>query len=134
MNKTGRSGSTPLARLLAGALLAGVTSLTAGCGGAVSYARDVEPILEANCLSCHQPGGAGFEASGFSMVSYDDLMKGTQYGPMVIPGDSEGSNLLVLMEGRADPSISMPHGSMELVSAADIATIRRWIDQGAKKN
>jgi mono/diheme cytochrome c family protein len=135
MNNTGRSGSTPLARLLAGALLAGATLLTAGCdGGAVSYARDVEPILQANCLSCHQPGGAGFEASGFSMASYDDLMKGTQYGPMVIPGDSEGSNLLVLMEGRADPSISMPHGSMEPVSDADIATIRRWIDQGAKKN
>jgi len=28
----------------------------------------------------------------------------------------------------------MPHGSMEPVSATDIATIRRWIDQGAKKN
>ena len=135
MNNTGRSGSIPLARLLAGVLLTGTTLFAAGCGGgAVSYARDVEPILEANCLSCHQPGGAGFEASGFSMASYDDLMKGTQYGPMIIPGDSEGSNLLVLMEGRADPSISMPHGSMEPVSAADIATIRRWIDQGAKKN
>ena len=135
MNQTRRSGSTPLARLLAGTLLAGATLLPAGCGGnAVSYARDVEPILKANCLSCHQPGGAGFEASGFSMASYDDLMKGTQYGPMVIPGDSEGSNLLVLMEGRADPSISMPHGRMEPVSAADIDTIRHWIDQGAKRN
>lgn len=135
MNNTGRSGSTPMARLLAGVLLAGATLLTAGCGGdTVSYARDVEPILEANCLSCHQPGGAGFEASGFSMASYDELMKGTQYGPMIIAGDSEGSNLLVLMEGRADPSISMPHGRMEPVSAADTATIRRWIDQGAKKN
>jgi hypothetical protein len=135
MNKTGRSGSTPLPVLLAGVLLGG-TVLIAGCdiGGTVSYARDVEPILEANCLSCHQPGGAGYEASGFSMASYDELMKGTQYGPMVLAGDSEGSNLVVLMEGRADPSISMPHGSMEPVRAADIATIRRWIDQGAKRN
>lgn len=135
MNKTGRCGSTPLPLLLAGTLLGG-TVLLAGCdfGGTVSYARDVEPILEANCLSCHQSGGAGFEASGFSMASYDELMKGTQYGPMVLAGDSEGSNLVVLMEGRADPSISMPHGSMEPVRAADIATIRRWIDQGAKRN
>lgn len=53
---------------------------------------------------------------------------------MVIAGDSLGSNLIVLMEGRADPSISMPHGSTDPVSAADIDTIRRWIDQGAKKN
>jgi hypothetical protein len=133
MNKTGRSGPA----LLTGALAAGAAVLgLAGCSGegTVSYARDVEPILQANCLSCHKEGGAGFEASGFSMASYDELMKGTQYGPMIVAGDSEGSNLLVLMEGRADPSISMPHGSMEPVGKADIDTIRRWIDQGAKKN
>jgi hypothetical protein len=133
MNKTGRSGSA----LLTGVLAAGAAVLgLAGCSGegTVSYVRDVEPILQANCLSCHKEGGAGFEASGFSMASYDELMKGTQYGPMIVAGDSEGSNLLVLMEGRADPSISMPHGSMEPVSKVDVDTIRRWIDQGAKKN
>jgi hypothetical protein len=133
MNKSGHSGAT----LLAGLLSAGTALLgLAGCTGegTVSYARDVEPILQANCLSCHQEGGAGFEASGFSMASYDDLIKGTQYGPMIVAGDSEGSNLVVLMEGRADPSISMPHGRMEPVGKADIETIRRWIDQGAKRN
>jgi hypothetical protein len=133
MNKTGRTGPALLTCVLAaGAAVLGL----AGCSGegTVSYARDVEPILQANCLSCHKEGGAGFEASGFSMASYDELMKGTQYGAMIVAGDSEGSNLVVLMEGRADPSISMPHGSMEPVSKADIDTIRRWIDQGAKKN
>jgi hypothetical protein len=108
----------------------------AGCTGegAVSYSRDVQPILQANCLSCHEQGGAGQQASGFSMATYDDLMKGTSGGPMIVPGDSAGSNLLVLMEGRADPSISMPHGSNDPVSKADIDKIRRWIDQGAKRN
>lgn len=133
MNRTGRCASALLTGMLtAGAALLGL----AGCTGegAVSYARDVEPILRANCLSCHQEGGAGFEASGFSMASYDELMKGTHYGPMIVAGDSEGSNLVVLMEGRADPSISMPHGRVEPVSKADIETIRRWIDQGAKEN
>jgi len=128
MKKTGTSGAI----LLAGMLLAGL----GGCGGeaAVSYSRDVQPILQANCLSCHQQGGAGYEASGFSMASYDELMKGTNGGPMIIAGDSAGSNLIVLMEGRADPSISMPHGSADPVGKAEIDTIRRWIDQGAKKN
>jgi uncharacterized membrane protein len=100
----------------------------------VSFAQDVRPILDRNCLSCHQAGGAGFEASGFSMETYDDLMKGTQFGPMVLPGDSEGSNMVVLMEGRADKSISMPHGSMKPIPQREIDTIRRWIDQGAKNN
>jgi hypothetical protein len=100
----------------------------------ISFSQDVQPVLEANCLSCHQAGGAGYEASGFSMVSYEDLMKGTDAGPMVIAGDVEGSNLLVLMEGRADPSISMPHGSMNPVPGREITLIKQWIAQGAKNN
>ncbi len=100
----------------------------------VSFTQDVRPILDQHCLSCHQAGGAGLEASGFSLVSYDDLMKGTQFGPMVIAGDSLGSNMLVLMEGRADPAISMPHGDMKPVPQQQIDTIRRWIEQGAKNN
>jgi len=68
------------------------------------------------------------------MQSYDDLMGGTNFGPMIIAGDSESSNMVVLMQGRADPSISTPHGEQEMVSKADIATIRLWIDQGAKNN
>ena len=110
--------------------------ILAGCegSGSVTYSRDVQPILADNCLSCHQPGGAGYEASGFDMTTFDGLMKGTKFGPMIIPGDAEGSNLVVLMEGRADPSISMPHGGLDKVPQSQIDLIRRWIDQGAKKN
>jgi len=119
-------------------LLAGgaILSLQSGCARdeVVSFSSDVKPILAANCLACHQEGGAGYEASGFKMTTYTDLMKGTQYGPMILAGDAEGSNLVVLMEGRADPSISMPHGKMERVPQSDIDMIRRWIDQGAKDN
>jgi hypothetical protein len=92
---------------------------------AVSYSQQVKPIME---------GGAGYEASGFSMATYDDLMKGTEFGPMIISGDSAGSNMIVLMEGRADPSISMPHGSLDPIRQAEIETVRLWIDQGAKNN
>ena len=128
MPKTGN------AKLLA--FSAAVAILASACDSEpkVSFSQEVRPVLEANCLSCHQAGGAGFEASGFSMVSYDDLMKGTDAGPMVIPGDVEGSNLVVLMEGRADPSISMPHGSLEPVPGAEIKLIKQWIAQGAKNN
>jgi len=110
-------------------------ALTA-CGGepAISFSQDVKPIIDQNCISCHQADGQGTNASGFDMSSYDDLMKGGQFGPMVIAGDAEGSNMLVLMEGRADPSISMPHGEQKPVSKADIKKIRLWIDQGARNN
>jgi len=115
--------------------MAVLTTLT-GCAReeAISFSKNVKPIIDQNCLACHRQGGEGFQASGFSMATYDDLMKGTKFGPMVISGDSAGSNLIVLMEGRADPSISMPHGSMDPVARKDIETIRLWVDQGAKNN
>ena len=101
---------------------------------APDFAYDVQPVLNKHCLECHKAGGEGFEASGFSMENYEDLMKGTRHGPMIIAGDSAGSNMLVLMEGRADPSISMPHGKMEGASSKELETIRLWIDQGALNN
>ena len=106
------------------------------CGGepAVSFSQQVKPILDQHCLQCHQAGGQGEVASGLDMTTYEGLMKGTRNGPMVIAGDTEGSNMLVLMEGRADPSISMPHGQNKTIPKQDIETIKTWIKQGAKNN
>jgi hypothetical protein len=118
------------------AILGTVTVLSAACTHeeTVSFSAQVKPILDANCERCHQPGAEGHEASGFSVVSYEDIMAGSSAGPMVLPGDSLGSNMLVLMEGRADASISMPHDGGTRIPAADIETIRNWIDQGARNN
>lgn len=99
-----------------------------------SFANDVKPVLDRYCVECHSAGGTGTEASGLNLSSYDGVMAGTRNGPMVIAGDSMGSNLVVLMEGRADPSIKMPHGSSENVSTAEIEAIKGWIDQGAINN
>ena len=118
-------------------MLAATAVLTlAACGEreTVSYHVDVKPVLNQYCLDCHQEGSEGTIASGLSLESHADLMKGTEGGPMVIPGDSMGSNLIVLMEGRADPSITMPHGDLERVPAEQIELIRVWIDEGAKNN
>ncbi len=108
----------------------------AGCSGepSVSFSQDVKPVLDQHCIECHQVDGSGTLASGFDMTSYEGLMKGTNFGPMVIAGDPEGSNLLVLIEGRADPSISMPHGQRDPVAKPDIQAIRAWIEQGAENN
>jgi len=100
----------------------------------MSYIADVKPTIDQYCVECHQEGGAGHEVSGLDLSSHEGLMRGTRNGPMVIAGDSLGSNLVVLMEGRADPSIKMPHGSSDKVSKAEIDSIRTWIDQGAKNN
>jgi len=99
----------------------------------VSFSDDILPLLKWRCASCHQPGGAGYEASGFDLTSYQGVMKGTKFGPMVVPGDPEMSNLMRLLDWRVSPAIRMPHGKKQL-SSCDRASIRTWIFQGAKDN
>jgi len=99
----------------------------------VSWKLDVQPILQARCAECHSAGGAGFEASGLDLTSYAGLMKGTKHGPIVVPGEPLTSNLLVLVEGRADPKMRMPHGQRPLLKQ-QTEIIRLWIKQGAKDN
>ena len=108
--------------------------LLAACGEKeVSFRADIQPILAQSCLECHSAGGAGYEKSGLLMSSYEDLMKGTRFGAIVKPGDTLTSALIMLVEGRADPSIRMPHHKDPL-SKDQIALLRSWVEQGAKNN
>lgn len=118
---------------LCGAMLASLFMLGACAPRDVSFSADVQPILKKYCLDCHVPGGPGYDASGFDMSSHESLMEGGKYGAFVIPGDPFGSNLMVLVEGRADPSIRMPHGR-EKLSESEIELLRTWVQQGAKNN
>jgi len=106
-----------------------------GCkhSGEVSFARDVQPILKKHCVECHLTNGQGHAASGFLVESYDSVMKGTRFGPVVVPGDALSSSLYRLVAGEVDPSIRMPHRKDPLPSA-ELVVIERWINQGAKNN
>ncbi len=119
--------------LLAAFVLAAAAAGCAKEAPRVSFAKDVQPLLEVRCSACHVPGQPGYEASGLSTQGYEALMKGTKYGPVVIPGDALSSVLNMLVEGRADPSIRMPHGDQPL-TAAEQQTLRLWVEQGAKNN
>jgi mono/diheme cytochrome c family protein len=98
-----------------------------------SFSEDILPILKGRCVSCHQPGGAGYEKSGLDLTTYEGLMKGTKFGAMVIARDPESSNLMWLLDWRASPEVRMPHGKKKL-SICDRNAIRAWIREGAKDN
>lgn len=99
-----------------------------------SFKKDVVPIIHDYCLSCHQPGGKGYEKSGLDMRSYQSLMKGTNFGSVIKPGDSFTSILIQVVEGRVHASIKMPYGMSGGLSKETIAVLKKWIDQGAKNN
>lgn len=120
--------------ILAGGAIITVGLLLGACGQKeISYKADVQPILKQYCMECHVEGGEGYQKSGLLMTSYESLMKGTKFGPIIKPGDSLTSALNMLVEGRADPSLKMPHGKAPL-PADKIAVLKKWVDQGAKNN
>ena len=104
-------------------------------GHRVSYQQDIYPILETNCFACHTPPqGAGYVKTGLNLQAYDTLMQGTLYGPVVIPGNSQQSTLNMLVEGRADPSMRMPHNRDHPLTDRETEILRLWVDQGANNN
>ncbi len=100
---------------------------TATPGGAatVSYRRDIQPIFNRNCVSCH--GGQ----AGLYLDSYDHVMAGSARGRVVVPGDPQTSELVRRIRGLSQPA--MPMGGAPL-PASDIEAIVTWIAEGAPNN
>ncbi|HQS56761.1 MAG: hypothetical protein B7Y56_02680 [Gallionellales bacterium 35-53-114] len=120
--------------ILLGGLLLTVFSLSAFAEKEVSYKKDIFPIFQDYCLSCHVPGGKGYNRSGFDLRTYKSLMKGTKFGPVIQPGSSLTSTLNVLVSGHASPAISMPYGIKGGLPKDKSALLNKWVDQGAKDN
>ena len=107
---------TMRAALLVGAVVLGVARSAAA---QVTFARDVAPILFRHCATCHQPDGP----APFSVLTYDEVRRrATQIAAVTRTG--------VMPPRKAEPG----HGEFidqERLSPADIATIQRWVDEGA---
>lgn len=130
-NARTRRNAQPLVFLAATVI--GAATLAACSKSEVSYSKDVQPVLAKYCYECHTAGKEGAQASGFDMTTYESLMKGGKFGPMVKPGDAFTSALNMLVEGRANPAIRMPHGK-EQMAAQDVETLKKWVNEGAKNN
>lgn len=131
------------AKLLFSLVLFALVTHLSGCGrGDVSFSADVQPILQERCLECHNDSGEGAAISNFSVVDYASVMKGTAFGPVVVAGSSISSTLYLVVAGKTAPEIRMPphhtesfaEGRGESLSADELETIAKWIDQGAKDN
>ena len=89
----------------------------------VSFAEDIQPVLNANCASCHP-----------LLVPELDLTVGNSYnaiigGAYVIPENVDTSPLYQRLLGN--PRIMPPSGALP---SQEIEIIKRWIEQGANNN
>ncbi len=94
----------------------------------VSFKDDVQPIFNARCVTCH--GDVGPE-DGLSLTSYENVMAGSNTGPVVIPGQPENSELVKRIKGISQPR--MPFGQTPLTDQ-QIQLIESWVAQGAQNN
>jgi hypothetical protein len=93
----------------------------------VDFLRDIKPILDRSCVSCHGPDK---QRGGLRLDDGVLARKGSNSGPVVRPGQSATSRLLIVVAGL-DPEIRMPPGKAAPLPAREIDLLRAWIDQGA---
>jgi len=92
----------------------------------VSFMKDVAPWMLDFCLRCHSGNNP---ASEFSIVTFEDILRGGETGVVVIPGKPDESRLWHLV-GLQDP-IKMPQGQA-LLKRKNAEALKTWIEEGAK--
>ena len=73
--------------LLAGSIGA---LLSSSASAEVSFEKQVKPVLESACLSCH---GEKKPKGELAIHTYEALLEGSEYGEVVVPGKPEDSTL-----------------------------------------
>jgi uncharacterized protein DUF1553/uncharacterized protein DUF1549/cytochrome c len=104
--------------------LIGVAAATVAGAEPVEFARDIQPILQRHCTKCH--GGVRREA-GLSLLAPGG--RGESGKPLIVAGKPADSELLRRVTA-SDPAERMP-ADLPPLATAEIATLRRWIEEGA---
>jgi WD40 repeat protein len=93
----------------------------------IEFARDVAPIFARYCTGCHNREDL---EGDLSLESYDEIRKGLDTGPLVLPGQPESSHLIRVLSGETEPK--MPPGDRQRPSAEELALLKTWIEAGAR--
>jgi len=92
----------------------------------LEFTRDIRPILDKNCTSCHQPA---LKQADLDLTTYARFQAGGKRGPAFVAGSPEQSLVMQFITAALKPS--MPLGQPPL-AANDVATVRDWISAGAR--
>lgn len=94
-------------------------------GAEVDFAHDIAPLLKQRCGACHS---GGRKEGGLSLNTRETILAGGESGAAVVVGKSRQSLLLERVTAN-DESLRMPPEG-EPLSAAQVALLARWIDEG----
>lgn len=107
------------------ALLAIAASSVKAADRQVSFSKDIEPIFQASCWTCH---GATVQSSKLDLRTRQSALKGGEHGIVLLPGKAEGSRLYRLVAGLETPRMPMS-GKL---TPDQVEAIKLWIDRGAQ--
>lgn len=94
-----------------------------------TYAMVIQPILAANCVSCHNADKA---KGDLVLENATELLAGGKHGPVIVEGNAQQSLLLTRMRLPLKDEDHMPPEESPQPTAQEIATIEAWINAGAK--
>src|SRR6266851_4830016 len=106
-----------------GLSIAGAIVPVSGAQDTVSFAKDIRPILQASCETCH----GELQVSGLDLRTREGAVKGGDHGAAIVPGSADQSRLFRRIAGLEQPSMPMDGA----LTAQQISAIKTWIDQGA---
>jgi len=119
---------TVVASMVCGLVVTGwVVTLSSTLSGAqepVSFAKDIQPILQNSCWKCH---GEAMQLSKLDLRTLEGALKGGEKGASILPGKAEESRLYRRVAGLERPAMPMD-GKL---TSEQISAIKTWIDQGA---
>ena len=104
----------------------GIAKATQEVPRTVDFSRDIYPIFERSCHSCHGPA---LQQGQLRLDSRQAALRGGQSGKIIQPGNSVESPLYQRVAGLHD-LVRMPMGG-ELASD-EIELIQTWIEEGAE--
>jgi hypothetical protein len=94
----------------------------------ISYAQDVKPILNKNCITCH--GGVKKQGK-FSLLFQEEAYAITASGrPSIVPFHPEKSDFISRLHSK-DPEEKMPY-KKEPLTSKEIKILTQWVKEGAK--
>jgi hypothetical protein len=98
----------------------------------VSFQRDIRPLLSDRCFKCHGFDDEMREAD-LGLHLFEEATRDLGGYRAVAPGDSAASELIArLISDDADEVMPPPKSNKPKFSEAEVALMKRWIDQGAK--
>ncbi|MCA9430759.1 MAG: DUF1549 domain-containing protein, partial [Candidatus Omnitrophica bacterium] len=95
-----------------------------GDPGVALFNSKVLPIFENKCFGCHGPEK---QKASLRLDSHEAILKGSEYGPILEPGDPEKSQLYKVL--TYDGEVVMP--PKEKLPQEEIDAIKEWIQAGA---